>query len=58
MKRTEYNFTGFDFEDSWYCSFQLQHQRSGKHEPHIRVRMYTAILSHIRFNSITNDIQK
>jgi hypothetical protein len=56
MKRREYNFTGFGFEDSWYCSFQLQHQRSGKHEPHIRVRMYTAILSHIRFNSITNDI--
>jgi hypothetical protein len=56
MKMREYNFKGFGFEDSLNYSFQLQHQRSGKHEPHIRVRMYTTILSHIRFNSITNDI--
>jgi hypothetical protein len=58
MKRIQYKFTGFCSESSRYFSFQLQHQRTAKQEPHIRVQMRTAILSHVQFNSSTTDIQK
>jgi hypothetical protein len=58
MKKIQYKFTGFCSKGSWYCSFQLQHQRIAKHEPHIQVQMCTAILSHVQFNSSRTDIQK